>query len=82
MQRSAEMHIASFAKNGTETVRATLATFGQHRIADLRVYVENDDDELIPTKKGLAVRVEQLPELRRLVDELIAAEAGDERLAA
>jgi len=81
-QRSQETFVASFEKNCAETVQATVATFRGHRIADLRVYVAGDAGELIPTKKGLAVRVEQLLELQRLVDELIVFERVEERLAA
>jgi len=68
--------VGSFEKNSQETVCAALGSFRGYQLAHVRVYVENDDGELIPTKAGVAVRVEQLHELRRLVDELIAAEYG------
>jgi hypothetical protein len=80
--RSNERLVASFEKNSRETVCATLATWRGQRIADLRVYVDGDDGGPIPTRKGIAVRVEQLPDLRRLVDELILAEQEVGRLAA
>jgi transcriptional coactivator p15 (PC4) len=66
--------VYSWPKNHSEEVRATIGTFRGHRIASLRVYVANEDDELFPTKKGLSLRVADLPRLREAVDALIEAE--------
>lgn len=70
--------VYSFTKNTREQVRATLTEFGGHDVLDLRVWV-GQGDEARATRKGLTVRVEDLPELRRAVEALTAAveaEAG------
>lgn len=69
--------VYSFPKNAREEVRASLSTFHGHRLADIRVYVADSDDVDHPTKKGIAVKVADLPKLREAVDALIEA-AGDE----
>ena len=70
--------VYSFAKNSREEVRASLDEWGGHQLAHLRVWVDGPDDQPQPTKKGLSVRVEQLPELRRAVEKLIAASEESE----
>jgi Transcriptional Coactivator p15 (PC4) len=67
-----------FEKNTREQVRATLTEFGGHPVADLRVWVGASDGEPQATRKGLTLRVEQLPELIKAVEALIQAEAGKE----
>jgi Transcriptional Coactivator p15 (PC4) len=62
-------------KNSREEVRAMLTTFKGHRLADIRVYAASDDDDGDhPTRKGIAVRVEDLPKLLEAVQALIDAE--------
>ena len=63
--------VDEWSKNSRELVRATLSTFHGHRLGDVRVYLV--DNDLVPTRKGLAVRVEDLPRLRESIDALIAA---------
>lgn len=65
-----EIVVHSFRKNTREEVRASLGTFNGWPLANLRVYVE-DGNGGRPTEKGIAVRVEQLPELLRAVKALI-----------
>lgn len=74
---SADLVVFSFPKNAREEVRATLSTYRGHRLADIRVYVADADDVDHPTKKGIAVKVADLPRLREAVEALIEA-AGDE----
>jgi hypothetical protein len=66
--------VYQWAKNRSEVVHAVLSTYNGHRLADLRVYVADEDGEPHPTRKGLAIRVEDLPRLRAAVDALIATE--------
>jgi hypothetical protein len=63
--------VYAWPKNAREEVRATLTEYRGYRLADLRVYAD-DDGEDVPTKKGLSVRIEDLPRLREAVDALIA----------
>jgi len=69
----AEAPVYAFRKNAREEVRASLSTYRGYRLADLRVFVEDEAGNSIPTRKGLAVRVEDLPALRDAVDALLAA---------
>lgn len=67
--------VYSWPKNSSEEVRAALRTFKGHRLADIRVWAadgEGDGDH--PTRKGLCVKVADLPKLREAVDALIEAE--------
>ena len=70
-----EQVVHRFPKTRTEEVRASLSTYKGMRIADVRVYFFDVHDEPHPTKKGLAIRAEDLPLLREAVDALIRAEA-------
>jgi len=63
-----------FPKNSREEVRASLTTFKGHRLADLRVYAADENDVEHPTRKGIAVRVADLPKLLEAVQALIEAE--------
>lgn len=60
-------------KNDRERVLATLDTYRGYEIADIRVHVLSDGG-LVPTRKGISVRVEDLPRLREAVDALIEAQ--------
>jgi hypothetical protein len=66
--------VYSWPKNSREEVRATLSTFKGHLLADLRVWAADDTgDGDHPTKRGISVRVEQLPKLLEAVQALIEA---------
>jgi hypothetical protein len=71
--------IYSFAKNSREEVRAQLTTFHGRRLADIRVYRADEADVDHPTRKGIALRVEDLPKLLAAVEALIAAEKRGRR---
>ncbi len=43
--------------------RSSRSTFRGHRLADIRVWVERADGEFIPTRKGISLGVDLLPEL-------------------
>jgi len=70
---AAEEYVYAFMKNAREEVRATLGNFRGHRIADVRIYVERSDGEIVPTRKGIAVRIDELLELQAAVDALVEA---------
>lgn len=77
--------VHTWRKNSREEVRATLQTFKDYRLADVRVYVVAENEEPKPTRKGIAVRVVDLPKLKQSVDALVAAveaEAAAEAKAA
>ena len=65
-----DLLIAEFVKNSRERVRITLTEYGGHKLLDMRAYYEDATGEWKPGK-GLAIRRELLPELRKA---LMAAE--------
>jgi hypothetical protein len=65
--------VHSWPKNAHEDVHATLGEYHGHQLASIRVYIVDERDELRPTKKGITVRVADLPKLRESVDALLAA---------
>jgi hypothetical protein len=68
--------VYTWSKNSREEVRARLTTFNGRRVADVRVFAANDDgDGDHPTKKGICIRVEDLPCLLEAVKALMAEAA-------
>ena len=67
--------IAVLTKNGTEDLRVALDEFKGHNLLDLRVFAEFGGPAKVkmPTKKGLSLRVEMLPDL------IAALQAAQER---
>jgi hypothetical protein len=53
----------SFRKNALEEVRASLTEYKTRQYIDLRVFYKADNDEFRPSKKGLTLSPELLPEL-------------------
>jgi hypothetical protein len=62
--------IAEFQKNARERVRVSLTEYGGHALLDVRAFYEDATGEWKPGK-GLAIRRELIPELRKA---LLAAE--------
>jgi hypothetical protein len=68
-----ERVVAQFAKNRREVVRISLGEFGGHALVNIRAWAPSQDGStFIPTKAGLALRIELLGEL---IDSLEAARA-------
>jgi Transcriptional Coactivator p15 (PC4) len=65
--------IYRFAKNSSEEVLAYTSSYKGFDLINLRVFVANGEDVDVPTPKGIALRVDRLPELRAAVDALSAA---------
>ncbi len=60
--------VARFEKNALEDVRVLLKTYKGHDLIDLRVYyLPGEGQEPRPTKKGLCVKADLLPELKKAV---------------
>lgn len=59
-----ERHIRSFEKNKTEEVRVELTEYQGHDLVSARVYATRDaTGERVPTKKGLTLSIQKLPDL-------------------
>lgn len=58
--------IADLEKNGRERVRVSLDTYAGHDLIDIRVAVQLSEGTGLwaPTKKGISLRIAQLPALR------------------
>jgi hypothetical protein len=74
MSQTQDQVVYAFPKNRNEEVRATLNTFNGQRYAHVRVYVADENDVDHPTRKGIAVKIEDLPKLLAAVEALIEAE--------
>ena len=58
--------VYQFNRNENESVYVSLREFKNRRYLDLRVFFQpQDDDEMKPTKKGLTIALELLPELKK-----------------
>ena len=59
--------VASFRRNPTEEVRATLNEFRGRRYMHLRIYYQDDNGEWKPTRKGVSLPTDFMPELKEAV---------------
>ena len=59
--------VSSFKRNPTEEVRATLKEFRGRRYLDLRIYYQDDQGEWKPTRKGVSLSTDFMPELKEAV---------------
>jgi len=56
--------VADIPRSSTEDVRVSLSHFKGHDLVDLRVFVEAaGNDDRVPTRRGIALRIDRLPEL-------------------
>jgi len=71
--------VYEFEKSRAETIRASLKTYKGKRYVDLRTFYwaepASGEEALAPTKKGVTIALEHLPELRKAV-EALCDEAG------
>ena len=70
-----EAEVGSFPKNASSSVVGRVTRVHGVRCVDLRVFAVNTAGESVPTRAGVCVRTEQLPELQKLVAALVAASA-------
>lgn len=55
--------IHAFPKNPLEEIRVSLTVFKKKQYLDLRVYYKGDDGEFHPSKKGLTLSLDLVPDL-------------------
>jgi len=65
--------VAKFERSSTEIVRASIKEFKTKKYIDLRIYYMDDQGEWKPTKKGISLATDFMPELKAAVE---ALEAG------
>ena len=73
-----EIVVGSFPKNNREEVRVTLSKFKGYDLVGVRQWFRNESDEPRPSKSGVTIRVDLLPELLDLITQArdIALEKG------
>ncbi len=72
--------VHSFMKNALEEIRVSVSTYKGKKYVDLRVYYQDDNGEYKPSKKGIAISPELLPELENAIGklkEIIEAQSKD-----
>jgi hypothetical protein len=63
------MNIGEIQKTGTDKIIVTVKEFKGKTYVDVRTFFENDQGEMIPTKKGISLTPENLDDLIRLLNE-------------
>jgi hypothetical protein len=74
--------ICELPKNARETIHFRLGEFKGHRFIDMRVFVNEDGKDPVPTKKGLAVSPALWPQFKEAlaqVEEAILREGWLDR---
>ncbi len=73
-----EIVVGSFPKNNREEVRVSLSKFKGYDLVGVRQWYRTDNDEPRPSKSGITIRVDLLPELLQLLEKAkhIAVEKG------
>jgi len=64
-----ETIVGSFPKNNREEVRVTLSKFKGYDLVGVRQWFRNENDEPRPSKSGITIRVDLLPELLDLIQQ-------------
>jgi hypothetical protein len=62
--------VHSFPKNPLEEVRISISVYKGKQYIDLRIYYKGDDGEFHPSKKGLTISPDLLPDLVEAVEKL------------
>ncbi len=70
------MIIGEIQKTGTDKIIVTVKEFKGKTYIDVRNFFENDEGEMVPTKKGVSLTPENLDELIRLLTEAKAKIPG------
>lgn len=64
------IHIADIPKNKTEIIRVEITEYAQKKLLNIRTWYLNDANEYAPTKKGIAVALDKVEDLRKALDEV------------
>jgi hypothetical protein len=64
---------ATIRKSGNELVRVTVDEYRGRQVLDVRVWAVAESGEVIPTRRGVTIAVERLPELVRALTGALAA---------
>ena len=67
--------VYAFPKGRTSEVRASLSTYRGELRADLRLWVRDESGEMIPTKSGISIPIDDVERLLEAVQALREAAA-------
>jgi hypothetical protein len=57
-------------KNKNEIIRISIDEYKGEKLLNIRVFYKNKEGHWAPTKKGIAIRLEQFSSLKRVLDEI------------
>jgi len=57
-------------KNKNEIIRISIDEYKGEKLLNIRVFYKNKEGQWAPTKKGIAIRLEQFSSLKRVLDEI------------
>jgi len=55
----------TFEKNRSQVVHITPSLYADYDVIDIRIYAKNRQGEWVPTKRGVTLNVDQIPELMK-----------------
>lgn len=64
--------IMSFSKNSLEEVRIAIQEYRRRQYLSLWIWFKNDEDNWQPSKRGLNLPLDLLPELKKAIDTALA----------
>ncbi len=62
--------IKDIEKNKSEIIRVSIDEYRGETLVNIRVFYKDKEGNWAPTKKGIAVRVEIFPQLKKVLDEI------------
>jgi len=62
--------IHKFQKSVNEFVQISLSEFNKRKYVDIRIFFENENEELLPTKKGVTFSVQNFYELKEGIEKM------------
>jgi hypothetical protein len=66
-------------QKGTDKIMVTVKEFKGKTYVDIRTYFENDQGEMVPTKKGVSLTPENLDDILKLLQDAKKAVAGSDK---
>jgi len=57
--------VCKVPKNSQEIIQFNLEEFKGHKLADLRVYCQDEKGSMIPTRKGISIPISLWPQFRK-----------------
>jgi transcriptional coactivator p15 (PC4) len=60
-----------WANRQHDAVYVTLSTYRDHNLVDIRKHVMGTGGKLVPTPKGIALKVTRLPDLAKAIDKAV-----------